>query len=64
MSRLTQGTGIVQLIVDHGLEQVICLDAKALELSLGSALGRRLVVRPDGLQRLFQQRLTCFRHAQ
>ena len=25
MYRLTQGTGFVQLIVDHGLEQVICL---------------------------------------
>lgn len=43
MCRLTQGTGFVQLIVDHGLEQVICLNAKALEFSLGSTLGHRPV---------------------
>ncbi len=43
MYLLTQGTGFVQLIVDHGLEQVICLDAKALELSLVSTLGHCLV---------------------
>lgn len=61
---LAESTGFVQLVVDHGLVQVIRLNAKALEISFGSALCYCLVVGSDGLQRLLQKRLTCFRHSQ
>lgn len=64
MDGLPKRASLVQLVVDDGLIQVISLEAEPFDLPCWSPLIHRLLMGPDGLESLLQERLAGLCHAQ
>ena len=61
--RLAEHAGLVQLVVDHGLIQVVSLETEPFDLLGWSPFIHSLLMGSDSLESLLQERLAGLRHA-